>query len=196
MNSKRLYQVLVGLVVLAILGLFGGAYMLNKLLTGQADTLQKQRVQIAVLDGQQESLNTAKKNIEKYQSLAKVAETIVPKDKSQALTIREITNIAKAHGIVLGAYNFPSSNLGTVVGPAAALSQLSPVANIPGVFSLEIIVKSDDAVLVPYQNFIGFLKDLESNRRTTLVQSVSIDPSPEDPSRIKFNLTLQEYIKA
>ena len=61
MNSKRLYQLLVGLVGLSIIGLVSGAALLNNMLSKQAATLSEQRQQIAVLDGQQIGLNTPKR---------------------------------------------------------------------------------------------------------------------------------------
>ncbi len=195
MNSKRLYLVLVGSVVLLSLAVLGGAYVLNSLLEKQAATLSSQRQQLAVLDGQQTGLTKAKKDIAKYSELAAVAKVIVPQDKNQAQTIGEINKLAAANGIRLSGYSFPVSNLGGTTKKGDGLSQLVPVKKIAGVYTLQITVTSDPSSPTQYTNFLKFLKALEDNRRTTLVQSVSINPNPKNASEVTFSLILEEYIK-
>jgi hypothetical protein len=195
MNSKRLYRLLIGLIALLFLGVIGGAYELNSMLEKQANTLSNQRQQLAVLEGQQTGLNRAKKDITKYEELAAIAKVIVPQDKSQAQTIGEINKLAAANNIRLSGYAFPTSNLGGTTKAGNALSQLVPVKTIAGVYSLQITVTSDPSHPTPYSNFLSFMKGLENNRRTTLVQSVTITPNPKDASQVTFSLILEEYIK-
>lgn len=196
MNSKRLYQLLVAGIVLLAAGLVVGAYVLNSMLEKQAKTLTEQRKQLAVLDGRELALKQAKADVEKYKDLAAIAKNIVPQDKSQAQTVREIVKLASANNVRLGSFAFPSSTLGVKVGGAKAeLSQLEKIKDIPGVYGLQIIVQSDGQSLVSYDDFINFLKALEQNRRTAQVSDITINPNSTDPSRITFSLTLQEYIK-
>lgn len=195
MNSKRLFQILVGIIVLLIIGTIAGAYMLNNVLKKQSLTLAEQQQQLAVLDGRQDALTRAKQDIAKYQDLANIAKAIVPQDKDQAQTIGEIVKLANANNVRLSSFSFPSSDLGTVVGAKAALSQLEPVKGVPGVYSLLITVQSDNQILVSYNDFIRFLEALEQNRRTAQVTSVNVTPNVDNPSLVSFNLTLQEYIK-
>jgi hypothetical protein len=196
MNSKRLYQLFVACIVLLVIGMLGGAYVLSSMLAKESATLAEQQKQLAVLDGRQSGLIRAKKDVERYQELADIAKHIVPQDKDQAQTIREITKLANQNGVQLGSFQFPNSSLGTKPGNAATdLSQLEPVKGIPGVYGLLITVQSTGEALVSYSDFINFLKDLEQNRRTAHVTNISISPSPTNPSRIDFTLTLQEYIK-
>lgn len=77
----------------------------------------------------------------------------------------------------------------------SALSQLQPVKNIPGVYLLEINVKSSSVTPVSYNKFIAFLADLERNRRTAQVSSIGISPALTDRSKLTFSLTIDEYIK-
>jgi len=196
MSSKRLYQLLVGGIVLLALGLLVGAYLLNSLLQKQSQTLSEQRQQLAVLDGRETALKRAKADVEKYQDLGKIAKTIVPQDKSQAQTIGEIVKLADANGVKLSSFSFPTSTLGSKPGAAnTSLSQLEKIAGIPGVYSLQIIVQSDASTLIPYNNFISFLQALEQNRRTAQVSTITVTPNSTNPSLISFSLTLQEYIK-
>jgi hypothetical protein len=215
MNSRRLYWTLVALCWLALLALLGGTYELNNMLKSRAVTLTKERQQIAIMDAQETSLKKAKADIQKYQQLAATAKSIVPQDKDQAQTVREIVKLANQNGVDLGGFLFPASTLGatapvlpstststgsttpsSAVTHKATQSQLTPVPGIPGVQSLQIIVNSDSQNTAPYSAFLSFLEALEQNRRTALVTSVTITPDPKVDGFISFTLTLEEYIKS
>jgi hypothetical protein len=207
MNSKKLFFILIAAVVLACGALIGGAYFADQNIQKFSKQIVAKRAKVASLNQQQDSLITAKKDIVQYEELAHIAKTIVPQDKDQAQTVREIVNIASANGIKLGSITFPSSSLGesatggtgtTVapkVTPNAALSQLIPVKEIPGVYSLQIIVASDANAPVTYSRFVEFLNDLEHNRRTALVSSITITPDKINRANLTFTLTLDEYVK-
>ena len=210
MSSKRLYFVLLGLIGLLCVGLLAGVYGINGLLTDQANQLTGLKAKSQALGLEQQSLIKAKKDIQKYGDLEKIAQAVVPQDKNQAEAVREIVNIAAANGVSLAAINFPTSTLGTAVGggvvtpasplaannsKAGSLSQLQPVKNIPGVYQLLITVQGDSAHPVPYNQLIGFLSSLEHNRRTAQVSTISMQPSATNPNLLTFTLGLSEYIK-
>jgi len=145
--------------------------------------------------------------------LNKIAEAVVPQDKNQAEAVREIVNIAAANGVTLASVTFPASTLGDLpsagvsasssqaAGPTPTnnskdkLSQLTAVKNIPGVYQLPITIKGDANNPVRYDRFISFLGDLEHNRRTAQVESITLSPDTNDSNLITFELTLSEYIK-
>lgn len=216
MNSKRLYFVLLGVIGLLCIGLLAGAYGANSLLASQANKLTALKAKSLAAAQEQHSLIKAKKDIQKYGDLEKIAQTVVPQDKNQAEAVREIVNIAASSGVSLAAINFPSSTLGTTVigsgagattpaptaaAPAAGsaktagLSQLQPVKNIPGVYQLLITVEGDTTHPVPYNKLISFLSDLEHNRRTAQVSTINLQPTAGDRSQLTFTLSLSEYIK-
>ncbi len=130
--------------------------------------------------------------------------------------MREIVNIAAANGVSLASITFPASTLGNLPNgttpsagtsgstapsasggntKAASLSQLTPVKSIPGVYQLPITIKSDTNRPVQYEKFINFLSGLEHNRRTAQVVGIALQPDPDNPDLVNFNLTLNEYIK-
>lgn len=211
MNSKRWFYALLSMVAVLIIALVGGAYGADMLLQKQSKQLVDQRLQSATLDDEQQGLVKANAEIKKYQQLGDLARSIVPQDKDQVQTVREIVKIAAANGITLNAISFPGSTLGggatgsgtttttTTTGSAAAtsstLSQLTPVKSIPGVYDLQITLQTDDNNAVPYNQFISFLKALENNRRTALVSSISLSPSAKNSNLLSFTLILDEYIK-
>ncbi len=217
MTSKRLHTVLLAGLALLFLGLIGGTYAINKLLTSQADKLIALKAKSMALDQEQLSLNRASKDIKKYDSLDKIAQAVVPQDKNQAEAVREIVNIAAANDVSLVSISFPASTLGnlpggtvapsssgsSVAGPApsagsskaGSLSQLTPLKNIPGVYQLPITIKGDTNNPVQYEKFINFLSDLEHNRRTAQVETITLQPTIGNRDFVTFELTLSEYIK-
>ena len=192
LDAKNLYYLLCGLVVVAILALGACVYLATGFLKEKSKGVHDARLKTAVLEQREAALRKAKADIEKYKGLAEIAKSIVPQDKDQARTVREISNLAAANGIKLGSIAFPSSSLGAQGGGDA---QLLPVESIPGTMSLKINVNSDSKNSAQYTSFLNFLKALEQNRRTALVTGVTLTPDAKSPGKIQFTLTLDEYIK-
>lgn len=199
MSSKHLYYTMLAVIILLIVGLVGGAYEAEQLLAARSQQLVGNRLQSAVLADEQDQLTKAKQDIQKYQTLANIARSVVPQDKDQAQTVRQIVGIAAASGIALNSITFPSSTLGGPGGSAAGstpqLSQLTPVKGIAGVYDLQLSVQSDATHPVPYSRFITFLSALEQNRRTALVDSITLQPDALNRNDVSFTLILDEYIK-
>lgn len=210
MTSKRLFIIFLASLGLSFLLFAGGAYGLNKLLASKAAKLYDLKSKNIALDYQKIALSEAKKDIQNYAELEKIAKTIVPEDKSQAETVRQIVKIAAINGVSLGSISFPASTLGgnasgnssagsstapPVAGSKQSLSQLQPVKNIPGVYLLQIVVTSDTNKPVPFNKFVGFLTALEGNRRTAQVSNITLQPDAENKNNITFSLTLNQYIK-
>jgi len=199
MNSRRTYIMLIIINCLLVAALLAGTYAANMLLVKQSKKLVDQRLQSATLAAQSTALTKAKQEVAKYSELSNIARSIVPQDKDQAQTVREIVNIAGRHGIKLGSITFPTSTLGQKATPGnvspLTLSQLLPVIGINGVYSLEIVVQSDPNAPISYNKLLNFLDALEHNRRTALVSDISLTPNDRNNNTLTFNLTLDEYVK-
>lgn len=207
MSSKKFFYILTGILILVSGLVIASAVGGNMLLQKQADKLAKLKVEDKSIEAQQIALMQAKSDVERYGELEKITKAVVPQDKDQAKTVREIIQIANANNIPIKTISFDASTLGTAVPKAAApsdgstpaakkpqtsVSQVEPVAGIPGVFTFDIQVAS--AGEVSYQDFLKFLESLEKNRRTAHVSAISLDPG-DDGSRLNFNLTLNAYLK-
>lgn len=206
MTSKKLFYVMSAVMLLLVAGLFGGAYEANNFLQKNAKAVVEAKTRSSVISTQQEELIKAKKDVATYQQLGNTARSIVPQDKDQAQTVRQITKLAADNGISIKSVTFPGSTLGGSTGAAAsksavsnpALSQLAPATGISGVYTLQLIIASDDGktAAVPFVSFLNFLQGLENNRRTALVSGITITPSATSGgSAITFTLTLDEYVK-
>ncbi len=216
MSNKRVFYLLVACVgIMSLLVIAGTAYA-NVLLQKESHRLVELKLENRILEEQQTSLVQANRDITKYEDLEKIANAVVPKDKDQAKTVREIVAIAEEMGITLSSITFPASTLGQQPAPVKApaadteggetatpapkpatppVTQVKPVEGISGVFNLEITMQQDSRHPVAYSRFIDFLKRLEQNRRTAQVSSITVQPQPSNRNLVTFNLVLNVYIK-
>ena len=192
-GAKKVYFLLLGLIGLALIALGASVYLASGILTAKSNDVRTSRLNSLVLEERQRLLGKAIQDINKYEALAAVAKDIVPQDKNQAQTVREITKLAKKNGVTLGGITFPTSQLGDSKTPQQQ-TQLTPAAGIPGVYVLPISVRSDSQIATPFANFIRFLDALEHNRRTAVLTSINLQPDENAPSDVFFTLTIEEYI--
>lgn len=195
-----------GINVLIAVAVVASVIIGDKILKKQSDIIRNQRLESAVLEKEQVALIQSKQDLEKYAELQKIAKQIVPQEKNQALTTRQIVNLADKAGIKLGSIGFPSSTLGnavakkttdssTPVADVSDISQAKPVTGIKGLLSLDITVTSDSAKPGSYNQMVAFLDSLENNRRTAQVSQISIQPDSKNTSLLNFSLTLTVFIK-
>lgn len=209
MSSRKFSYTMILIVAVLFLAMFGAAVAGDIFLKKQSEKLSGLKAQNQVIKEQEVSLAQAKKDIEKYTQLDEIAQSVVPQDKDQAKTIREINAIAAASGIKLQQISFTNSNLGQAVPkkttdsegessqttPAApSISQVKPVEGISGVYGLEITVSSGESNPVSYYKFLQFLEKLESNRRTAHVSSINVTPT-DSRDDVTFSLVLNAYLK-
>lgn len=200
MNSRKYFYILSGILFLFICAIIAGTVVANMLLQKQSKKLSVLKVENESLEIQQNALIQAKADVEKYSDLDKITKSVVPQDKDQAKTVREIVTIAGQNNIPIKSVSFQTSTLGDAAGsgavapgtPKIPVSQVKPVEGISGVYTLEVQVGSDGKV--SYQNFLKFLDGLEKNRRTAHVTGISLDPS-DNGTKLVFNLTLNAYLK-
>lgn len=197
MNPKKLSYLMIGLVTLLLVAIIGGTAGGYTILKKQSEKLSDLKAQDEVTKQQEVSLAQAKADIQKYTPLNEIAKSIVPQDKDQAKTVREINTIAAESGISLQQITFDTSSLGQPGSktPKPGLTQVKPVEGINGVYSLEITISSGESNTVPYDKFLQFLQNLEANRRTANVTTINVTPSENDGNQVSFSLVLNAYLK-
>lgn len=216
MNSKRAYLLMLTVVVLLVLAIGGGTYESKGVLAKKSNQLVALKANLEGFQAQQTGLTLAKKQITTYSDLYHIAKAVVPENKNQAETVRQIVKLATDYSIALGSISFPLSSLGTGPNDGALaltkptlgapptrnvsignpdLSQLAPISGSPGVYVLQIAVASDTTQPASYAQLISFLSALEHNRLTAEVTSVNIVPDTTQVNRFSFSLNLNSYIK-
>lgn len=197
MTSKRLFFVLCSALLLLASASIAGTVFGNAYLERETQDIVTLKAESFALDEQSRSLVQAKKDIEKYSELERISKSIVPQEKDQARTVREIISLAEQSGVSISNISFPASNLGQATAKPATpgTTQVKPVEGIPNVYQLEISIQSDSSKPVPYQSMLNFLARLEQNRRTAHITNLSVTPHNNDRNRVTFNLTVNAYIK-
>lgn len=208
MNSRRVFYLMTAGIIMLVIAILGSTYMAGSMLEKRAATLHDLKLKNRVLSEEKTGLIKARQDIAKYSSLEKIAKTIVPQDKDQAQTVREIVKLANLSGINPSSITFPASTLGAAATPttssgttasgasrAGNLTQLTPVKGMTGLYVLPITIQQDSSAPVPYDRLIEFLSRLEQNRRTAQVSSIVLQPSTVDRNKLSFTLTVDEYIK-
>lgn len=212
MNSKRTYSLMLATVGLLVLAIFGGAYASKQILTTKSMNLVTLKAELEGYNQQRLSFIQAKKDIQTYDELYNIAKVIVPENKNQAETVRQIVKLAQNNSVKIGSISFPTSTLGngaaatstqptlglrtpTVTAGNPDLSQLTAVVGSAGVYVLQINVASDSSQPASYPQLISFLSALENNRLTAEVTSVNITPDSTVSDRFSFTLDLNTYIK-
>jgi hypothetical protein len=211
MNSKKMFYVMIFMLLLSIASVGGITYTGNKFMTEQSKKLSELKIESKIIEQQAASLRKANTDIQQYSELNNIAKQIVPQDKDQARSVREIYEIAKEQNIKISSITFPSSDLGstqknkqpaTSATPAAPspqstskITQAEAVPDIPGVFKIQTNVVIDSKSPVSYSQMIAFLERLENNRRTAQVSNITIQPNSLDRSIISFSLSLLMYTK-
>ncbi len=207
MNGKRFYFIMVGLQVLLSCGVIAATILGNGLLQKQTDKLVSLKLDSKVLDEQQSALIQANKDILKYAELEKIAKTVVPQNKDQASVVRQIISYAGDNSIPIQNISFPSSTLGQVQPKASGTTssspipttspatQLKPVSGLPGVYQLDITVQSDTTKPITFSQLISFLTELEHNRRTAQVSTISVNPDVKNRKLVTFSLIVNVYVK-
>lgn len=196
-TSKMLFFILVALLTLLVLGSAAAAYFGYQSFIEKDSTLSELKVKSRTLELQERSLVQAKREIQEYQELADIASAIVPQEKDQTRTVRELVAIASSLDIPISSVSFPASELGDKKATAGTITQVEKVPDIPGVFKHSVSVTLGSALT--FDQLILFLDALEKNRRTSEISSINISPIPsrDGLSRdlIDFGLTFNIYIK-
>ena len=206
MSNKKFYWLMVGVNCIVVVAIIASVVVGDRLLKKQSDTILAQKLENSVLEKEQVSVLTAKQDLEKYAELQQIAKQIVPQEKDQALTTRQIVTLADKSSVHIGSIGFPSSTLGNAATKKSAdstapsptvsgISQAKPVAGINNLLALDISVVSDTTKPSGYSNVINFLQSLENNRRTAQVSQINIQPDSKNTSLLNFSLTLTVYIK-
>ncbi len=190
MNSKQLNLTLLGLCGLFGVIFFGALFIGIQMLQSHSDNLQAAVNEREVVEQQEVALITAQADIDRYSELEELSKRIIPQEKDQARTVREIIQIAEQANVDITAINFPSSELGD--DDEQIITQATPVEGLRGLFELRITVQISGNTT--FSQLINFLEGLETNRRTSQVQSVTITPDRQNRNVLTPTIELSVYL--
>lgn len=195
LSPKRFFYVMTGWVVLLLVLSVGAVVVGNNMLVSKNNRLSELKLENSVLDEQRIALAQAKRDIAQYSDLESIAKQIVPQEKDQARTVRELVRFGNETGVNITSVGFPFSTLGDAAAKSKAgtITQVEPVEGLSGVFQMEVNLGTGSSIDFP--RLIAFLDRLESNRRTSQVDEITITPNIENRDMLDFTLKLNVYIK-
>lgn len=195
LSPKRFFYVMTGWVALLFILSIGAVVAGNNMLVSKNNRLSELKLENSVLDEQRIALAQAKRDIAQYSDLENIAKQIVPQEKDQARTVRELVRFGNETGVNITSVGFPTSTLGDAAAKtkAGTITQVEPVEGLNGVFQMEINLGTGNSIDFP--RLIAFLDRLESNRRTSQVGEITITPNIENRDMLDFTLKINVYIK-
>ncbi len=219
MSPKRLYFILIGLLVVITVGSFALTWEASKWLATRSQSTVELKLDILKLQQQQKIGLKAASELETYKQDVKYIAEVLPKRKDQVDALSQLTKIADENNITFGSISFPSSELGNAVAKVAApvvdesaktttaspttpapapkptATQTKPVDGLPGVSSIQIslgeIAQKSSNKSLTYDQLLSVLRSIEQNRRTMQMTNISITPkkSTTDNS-VLYQLTI------
>ncbi|MEM6997955.1 MAG: hypothetical protein AAF413_03535 [Patescibacteria group bacterium] len=188
MNPKKLFYSLSGGMVLIILGIGYGVYWANGQLRTSSTEISTKRTDLEILDAKVDNAQVLNNQLEDLRETQELVREVLPGSKSQENIVGELIAIASNRGVSLDEIAFSN-------GPSApgAPEGSTAVKGINGVFSLTV----NTSIETDYENILGFLEDLENNKRRFEVIDISITPPAEDTNTNLFGaqLTIVTYLK-
>lgn len=207
--DSKTFRLILGIVFILLgIGFFVITFQGISILEKKSNDMVQLKTQSQTAQNQLNSLQIAKKEVQKYSYFKTVANSVIPSDKNQAEAVLEIYQMANESGIAIQSVTFPASSLGATVAQSAtgtgatqaALTQAKPVIGIPGLYSLELTITPQSGNGVPasqqvtYAKMLTFLKLIEGDRRTAQITQIGIQPA-QDNSNLSFVLGINIFIK-
>lgn len=189
LNSQLLYRLLLLLLAILVIGSFMGVFYGHQSFIARNEELAALKVESGALEEQERSLAKAKVEIEKYEDLEQIANSVVQQEKDQTRTVRELVAIAQSLGIEIGSVSFPTSSLGEERKNEGPVTQVEPVKEIPGLYRLNVSVGINSKL--SYNTLVLFLQRLESNRRTSEISSITITPTEDALGETYYTLSME-----
>lgn len=134
-TAKRLYLVLIILLVVTVSGGVYSVWYANNWLTGQSQALVEKKLELISLNEKQQRAFESRNTLNKYSDLHGTVEAVAPTEKEQEKIIAELYKIAEENDLRISTLSFPSSELGeekkkseTKTAPAADSKTATPPA--------------------------------------------------------------------
>lgn len=219
MTAKKLHLYLMIVFFASVLGSIYLVRYAANWLTSSSTELSTLRQEVTVLEKNWTNLEKAKKLLADRKTEVETLSYVLPEEKDQARVVKEIYAIADQANVAIDSVGFPSSTLGSVTKKPApttnqdgasseapkntAVSQATPLKNIPGVQEIELsigsITSKDPLVTrgIRYEEMDRLLRLIERNRRLMQIKSIGIGQvqNPGGLSTYELTLSIVIYIQ-
>jgi len=201
MTAKKAYFIILTILILAIIGIGGSMYAGTMVVKKTSDKLIQTKLDNIGLDTQEQQFLQSRKVLDKYKTLNQTISKILPKNKDQALAVKELYQIGDETGIVVSKIQFPTSTLAkskatSTQSSTKTVTQAKQVAGMTGVLGIDISISLQPAngKSISYDNMLKFLQKVELNRRNMQIKNITVNADTINGG-VTFELTLTIFVK-
>lgn len=187
MTPKRVYFILLAVLILTVAGSAGAYYYADRLLAQRATEISRLKAEHDIVELKISNARDAEKKIEELAFVAEIAEQVLPPEKLQSNVLGELVKFASDTGVNLQSVAFSPTDAKATSN--IANSQTVPLEGVPGVSTLKTTITISRA---RYDQALSFLEKLESNRRKMQVDSINLSPTDDTFSA---SIVLDIYVK-
>ncbi len=195
-KPKKAFFIMLAVLAVTIIGGGGGFYLTDQALQKKSSEISQLRADQALIDQQITIYEDAKKKIEELAFIEDLANQVLPQDKEQGEVIAEIRTFAEQAGMPIASITFSGATTST--GAAGlATSQTDAVEGLTGVRVLPAELSFTTSENAPsYNQVIGFLQKIETNRRKMQITDITLSPNPLNPNLISsISISVNIYLK-
>ena len=190
MTAKKFFFVLIGMLVLALLAIFGAFYWGNNQLEAEASDIS---TLIADRDIQQEKiirLQQAKQDTTELESIETLLDRLLPPTKEQEQLVADVIFTATAEAGIpfsqVTSFSFSGSN------EPNDLSGTTASKDNPGVFEYPFTLQIEE---ITYDTLLQLLREIETNGRIVQVDNIQIAPDAQNPNILSVSLSTKAYVR-
>ena len=197
MNTKKAYYLFLGVLVLMIVALGAILYFSRTFLLSNSNRLVAAKLELYKIDETESAYKKNQSLLESNVATAEALAAIVPSEKDQARAVRELTQIAGENGLTIKAVRFPGSDLvvkkttgTTSTTNTPSVSQAKPVPGLNNVLGVAVEVELNHATPntpISTDQVLGFLNQLENNRRNIRVTSINFGSAVDEGKTLKMD---------
>lgn len=203
MNSKKLYFVLISIIVLTVIGTSILVYFSNKSLSNESvklDTARSMSQRNTMLDTKFKEISSNSRYWkEPSRNLYETVKSMLPSQKDQVEAVSLIQYLAQQNGdgLTINSITFPTSELGAKPAPTPSpssdsatptttstattvkVTQTKTLKDIPGILAIETKISlkpPTGSTSIDYISFLRFLDGLTNNSRLMQVTELSVSP--------------------
>ena len=197
MRPKKFFMIMLGVLAFILIA-FGVGFKLGLNRIGEEkDSIADVKARVSAIDEKLALTIATQTRLEQLSFVDTIAKEVLPQEKFQPELVSQLYQIAENNNIVISSLTFTNQNItekeGALVIPK--VTQATPLDDAPGVFTVPVVINSNGT----YDNLVGLLEDIETNRRKLQVQSVRITPLKDSngtlTGRFSLVITLDVYVK-
>lgn len=188
MNSKRMFYVMIAVLVLTVVGTGVVYYFAVVNLSKTLVSVDEKEAEFSALSEEVQSFAVSKAEYTLLRSKLGDINQVLPPVKDQSVVIEQLKYIGRSSNMSITGFSFQGGQGGEAGPSAFSLTQSSEIA---GASYLATTIAQDD---VAYVDFVSFLNNVNNFRRPYRVTSIQVTPLDAKAERVSFSVDVEAFI--